>query len=169
MAKKPIPSLAATLAQDTINRLERAAELRLDDAQKLLRAKRHLSALYLAGFGAEMCLAAACYRASGFSPSSPISRQTRQREMAKARQHGLMDSDPHPIVGWARFLEWKRSATVKPTPQEIERMRDAIRKAQTVYKHWRPELRYKTIAVTAEQLAEVIKASTWFVEHRGRL
>jgi hypothetical protein len=166
---KQVPPLAEKLAPDTINRLVRAAELRLADAQQMLAAKRHLGALYLAGFSVEMCLAAACYRESGFAPNAPIDRETRRREMARARQRGLMDSDPHPLVGWARVLEWKRSAKIKQTPVQIQRMKDVIKRAEAVYRHWRPELRYKTIAVTAEQLGEVIKACIWFVENRGRI
>jgi hypothetical protein len=168
MAQKHIPPLAGNLAPDTVNRLERASEMRLEDAQKLLRAKRHLSALYFAGFSVEMCLGAAYFRAAGFAPNAPISQETRKREMTKARQNGLMDGDAHPIVGWARLLEWKR-LPAKPTPQEIGRMKDAIRKAEIVYKHWRPELRYKTMTVTAEQLGEVMRACQWFFECRGRL
>jgi hypothetical protein len=171
---KSAVSLADHLAPDTVNRLERAAEIRHDDALILMRARGHICALYLFGHSAEMCLAAAYFRATGFSPMMVIDRDTRLRAMKQARQlltdagEPLMSSDPHPVVGWVRFLRWKRSAT-KLSPQEQQRLEAAIFKAEMVYKHWRPELRYKTTHVQAEQLAEVLKASTWILEQRGRL
>jgi len=44
-----------------------------------------------------------------------------------------MSSDPHPLVGWARFLEWQRSSTGGLTPQSAQRLREAINRAQVVY------------------------------------
>jgi hypothetical protein len=44
-------------------------------------------------------------------------------------------------------------------------LKEAVRKATLVYKHWRPELRYKTIAVTPMQLDEVYGAASWFIQH----
>jgi hypothetical protein len=170
-----VGSLADHLVADSINRLQRAASERHIDAKRLLEQHRVLAALYFFGYRVEMCLTAAYYRRAGFSPNVPIDRDTRQRRMAHARRlqtlsgEPLMSSDPHPLVGWARFLEWQRSASPELTMREFHLLKEAVRKATLVYKHWRPELRYKTIAVTPMQLDEVYGAASWFIQHHEYL
>jgi hypothetical protein len=80
-----------------------------------------------------------------------------------------MNSDPHPLVGWARFLQWQRGLAATLAAPELQRLNEAVRRAEQVYKHWRPELRYKTIDVVAGQLDEVRRAAAWFLEQQGRL
>jgi len=80
-----------------------------------------------------------------------------------------MNSDPHPVVGWARFLHWQRNLSPTLTLQQSQRLKDAVRRAEHVYRHWRPELRYKTTDVQEDQLDEVRRAATWFLGQRGRL
>lgn len=171
-----IVPLVSHLAPDTISRLERAAKNRYNDGERSSSAPAgYLGAVYLFGYSAEMCLAAAYYRGSGFAPNDPIDRDTRHRRMAQARQirtstgEPLMSSDPHPLVGWARFLEWQRSASPDLTDRERERLSEAIHKAELIYKHWRPELGYKIRDVVQSQFGEVRKAAMWFIEHRGQL
>jgi hypothetical protein len=170
-----IRGLAAHLAPDTVRRLERAAEERFDEGDSLKRQNHLLGALYLYGYSVEMCLAAAYFRSAGFRPDQPIEDVARRQRMAKARQElhsdgrALMSGDPHPLDGWARFLEWNRRSSIPPASQEAERLRVAVRKAQQVYKHWRPELRYKTIDVAPSQLDEVRQCVRWFIVQRGRL
>ena len=166
--------LVERLAQDTINRLERAAGMRYDDAVELCSKRRYLGAVYLFGHSVEMCLAAAFFRAAGFSPNAPIDRDTRQRQMKRARQittaagTPVMNTDSHPLVGWARFLEWQRLAS-NPTAAEKQTLKEAIKKAEIAYKFWRPELRYKSIDFTPAQVDQVHKVTSWFVANRARL
>ncbi|HZW35187.1 MAG TPA: hypothetical protein VFF52_30980 [Isosphaeraceae bacterium] len=168
-------SLADHLSPDSVNRLQRAAEQRVEDANWLMAQNRFLAALYFFGYSVEMVLSAAYFRSAGFSPNMPIDRDTRQRRMAKARQlmmttgQPLMEGDPHPLVGWARFLEWQRSALRELTAREVQLVKEAIRNAGLVYKHWRPELRYKTTQVMPDQIQEVRRAAIWFIEHRDDL
>jgi hypothetical protein len=170
-----VSPLAEHLVGDTINRLRRAANERHVDAKRLLEQNRVLAALYFFGYSVEMCLSAAYYRSAGFSPNVPIDRDTRQRRMAHARRlqmltgEPLMNSDPHPLVGWARFLEWQRSASPELTMRDLQLLKEAVRKATVIYKHWRPELRYKTIGVTPKQLDEVHGAASWFIQHHEYL
>jgi len=167
--------LADHLAPDSIKRLQRAAEQRIEDAHRLMEEKRFLAALYFFGYSVEMVLSAAYYRSAGFSPNMPIDRDTRQRRMAYARLlrtpdgQPLMESDPHPLVGWARFLEWQRSASEELTSREVQLLKESIRSAERAYKHWRPELRYKTTQVTPGQVEEVQKAASWFMQHQDEL
>lgn len=163
-----VTPLVNHLGPDTISRLEQAAQKRHDDAVKLLEDPRHhLAALYLLGYTAEMCLAAASYRAAGLAVNQEIDRDTRNRRLVHARQFEPT-REPHPIVGWACLLRWQRSAA-QLTPQERQRLNEAINRATTVYKHWRPALRYKTANVAKGQLDEVRKAAIWFLGQRGHL
>ncbi|HQU46149.1 MAG TPA: hypothetical protein PK867_25270 [Pirellulales bacterium] len=117
-------ALAEHLAPDSIRRLERAAEQRYNETQQLLARDHRLGAIYLFGYSVEMCLTAAFFRSVGFHPNTTIGRDARQRRMARGRQlrdfdgQPLMDSDPHPLVGWARFLFWQRSASPDLSQQE---------------------------------------------------
>lgn len=170
-----IASLIAHVAPDSIRQLESAARRRYWDACFLKQhAERKLTALYLFGYSVEMCLAAAYYRSTGYPVHAPIDRDMRRRRMTQARQmqtpagEPLMSGDPHPLVGWARLLHNQRGLTAL-TSQEERRLNEAIHQAEAVYRHWRPELRYKTVHVTDSQLRTVYAATSWFVDTLGRL
>lgn len=170
-----IVGLAEHLAPDTIRRLERAAESRYNEAQELIKPDYRLGSIYLMGFSVEMCLTAAYFRSAGFKPHETIDRDTRYRRMNLARQlrdvvgDPLMTADPHPLPGWARLLYWQRTASPDLPEQELQRLKEAIRRAEVVYRHWRPELRYKVRDVTERQIDDVRIATAWFIEQRGRL
>lgn len=172
---KQIPDLAAHIAPDNIRQLERSAQQRLDEAACLSANGWALAALYLLGYSVEMCLAAAYFRSAGFDPALPIDRETRKRRMAHARTiqtetgQPLMSGDPHPIVGCARYLRWHRQLSGKLSTQDQKTLTEAVRRAEIVYRHWRPELRYKTTQVQAAQLAEVRLAAEWFNQNVGRI
>lgn len=80
-----------------------------------------------------------------------------------------MSADPHPLVGWARFLEWQRSASGALKSADAQRLREAINNAQVVYNNWRPELWYKTVEITEKQLEIVRRATKWILENQSRL
>jgi hypothetical protein len=164
-----VNALMDHLAPDTINNLVCAAKQRIEDANRLIEQDRFLAALYFFGYSVEMNLCAAYYRNAGFSPNKAIDRDTRRRHMAKARQLKLMESDPHPLVGWTRFLEWRRSINKELTSREAQLLKEAISRAEMAYKHWRPELRYKTTQVSRDQIQEVRRAAIWFIENQGDL
>lgn len=169
--------LAERLSPDTATKLERAAGQRYATAELLrsLPQPRRLAALYFYGYSVEMWLSAAYFRSAGFKPHEPIHRDTRLRRMAQARQlrlasgEAVMNSDPHPLVGWARFLQWQRSASGKLTMPEVQRLREAINRAIRIYNSWRPELRYKVLEITDDQLSLVREAATWFKTHQAKL
>lgn len=164
-----IPSLATHLAPNTIRRLEQAAERRYEEGECLKKQNRLLGALYLYGYSVEMCLAAAYFRSAGFDTTQPIDDDTRIQRMKWARQMRLMSGDPHPLTGWARFLQWHRESSDCLTSATRDRLREAVQKAEQVYKHWRPELRYKLANVTQSQLNEVRFCVHWFLKQRGKL
>jgi len=80
-----------------------------------------------------------------------------------------MNGDPHPLVGWARFLEWQRSASGALADTDARRLKEAINKAIEIYKYWRPELRYKVVEITEGQLTVVRRAATWLKDNHGVL
>jgi hypothetical protein len=172
---KEIVALGERLAPDTIAKLERAAQHRFITAEILRTKKRRLAALYLYGYSAEICLCAAYYRSSGLPANTAIDRDTRRRRMAQARQlrtasgEPLMNSDPHPLVGWARFLQWQRTLRGGLTEQDERHLREAINKATLIYQYWRPELRYKTVEIAEQLLQEVRRATQWLVENQKQL
>jgi hypothetical protein len=167
--------LAAHLAPNTVRQLEQAAQKRLEEAECLKTQNRWLAALYLYGYSVEMCLTAAYFRGAGFGLRQPIDDDVRRRRMAQARQlrhldgEPLMNSEPHPLPGWARLLEWQRLTRGRLKPREVNRLREAVRKAECVYMHWRPELRYKVANVRLEQLDDVQRCVHWFIKQRGCL
>lgn len=131
--------------------------------------------MYFYGYSAEMWLTAAYYRSAGFGPHEPIDRDTRHRRMVQARQLRLesgvfvMNADPHPLVGWANFLEWHRSASGALSLAEKQRLTEAVRRATEIYYYWRPELRYKVVEITEPQLNVVRRAATWLKDHQAKL
>ena len=166
---------AERLSPDTTTRLERAAHQRFASAELLRTQARRLAALYFYGYGVEMWLSAAYFRSAGFGPHVPIDRDTLRRRMAQARLHRLdsgaplMTGDPHPLVGWARFLEWQKSASGALPAADVQRLREAVNKAAQIYNYWRPELRYKVVEITELQLQVVRAAAIWFKENQNNL
>ncbi|WP_459558189.1 hypothetical protein [Lacunimicrobium album] len=155
-------------APDTIARLRRAADQRFKTAEVLKSNDRRLAAVYLFGYSVEMWLGAACFHHAGFRPHSEILPDIRGRRMAFARQRGLMSNDPHPIVGWARFLEWSR-LTIDPSEHERQILTSAIKNAEVIYQYWRPELRYKVHDFSSKEVDLVHKSASWFQQNQGKL
>ncbi len=169
------PTFGERLSPDTINRLMRAAQHRYLSANILWKAKRRLAALYMFGYAAEICLASAYFRSAGFFPNAEIDRGARKRRMAQAKAiempdgQKLMPDDPHPILGWARFLDFQRAFRGNLTDKDRQRLREAINKAAFNYTLWRPELRYKVVDVRNEQLRTVEKATKWLLDNQALL
>ncbi len=161
-------SFAERLSPDTVVKLERAGHHRFRTAEVLRTKERRLAALYFYGYSTEMWLSAAYYRSAGFRANEYIDRDARHRRMVQARQLRLMNSDPHPLVGWAKFLEWQRSAS-ELVDADAQRLREAVNKAVEIYKFWRPELRYKVVQIYDDQLTIVRRAATWLRDNHAKL
>lgn len=172
---KELPPFAERLAPDTVVRLERAARERFLSGSALQEEGRRLAALYLFGYIAEICLSAAYLRRAGFPIHAAIDRDTRHRRMVQARQlrqtsgEPLMSSDPHPIVGWARFLLWQRNLSGKLKPAEVDLLNGAVNRAVIIYNYWRPELRYKIVEIAPKQLEAAQDAAAWLLARQSDL
>jgi hypothetical protein len=162
-----ISGLIDRLAPDCVERLQRAAKMRFNEAA-MLQGNHRLAAVYWYGYCVEMCLVAAYFRRAGFQPHDPIDRDTRGLRMKFARGKGLMESDPHPLVGWAKYLRWQ--AMQKGFDDRRDRLLiEAIAWAEKAYRHWRPELRYKVADVAEACLDEIRQAAEWFMNNQSRL
>ena len=108
--------LAIASPRTAINLIEQASSD--SKSQGLMEQRRFLAALYFFGYSIEMVLSAAYYRIDRFSlrtcPSTGICDSGGWRTRGSYRASNgqpLMESDPYSLVGWARFLEWQRSAS----------------------------------------------------------
>lgn len=72
-------------------------------------------------------------------------------------------------MGWARFLEWQRSASGALAVSDAQRLREAVNKAVAIYNYWRPELRYKVVEIAVGQLAVVRGSVTWLKDNHRKL
>jgi len=173
---KDYVTFAERLAPDTVNRLERAAHHRYESANVLWKEKRRLAALYMLGYTAEICLATAYFRCAGFSPNAEIDRETRNRRMAQARLIEMPNGDTlmpardaHPILGWARFLEYERTRVGNLSVRDRQRLREAVNKASLIHSYWCPSLRYKVLDFGEEALQKVQKATKWLLDNQPQL
>ena len=175
MKMQTVPNLADHLAPDSIRSLGQAAICRFEDAMQLQNNGKTM-AIYFYGYCAEMLLASAYYRRCGYAYDTPIDSITRRRTMARAR--GLLDdagqplmeqNHPHPIAGWARLLRWHRVASPDLTDAERARLNQAVKLAEGIYLHWRPELRYKTTEASVAQLKTVHDGADWLMREREKL
>ncbi len=170
-----VTALVERLAPDSIALLERAARQRIADAEDLNRNGRRLPAIYFLGFAVEMLLAAAYFRRLGYRPREPIEPRDRKSTMTQLRhtkdEEGevLMSGDPHPIPGWAKAIIWLRTNQGTTSNGERERMKAALKNSERIYRHWRPELRYKCADVSEDQFEEAFHAADWFVQNSNRL
>jgi hypothetical protein len=161
------PLLAKRIGPDSISKLEAAASRRYCEATVLRESGQLLGAAYLYGYVAECRLGAAYFRLVGYRPNTEITIEARKRILAAAIQAKLMSAAPHDIAGWAQLLiaTRKRRGTGYPAGLRHE----IIRKARALYARWRPNLRYRAIVPTLEEVAVVRESAEWFEEHYRRL
>lgn len=78
-----------------------------------------------------------------------------------------MSSNPHDIAGWGRYLVFLRSQMSSRLDRKLSQ--EVQIQSATLYDHWRPRLRYKTLVPTAAQLKAVRDVVAWFEENHSRL
>jgi hypothetical protein len=55
------------------------------------------------------------------------------------------------------------------SPQDEQRLREAVNKAVLIYNYWRPELRYKITEVNERYLHDVQRAAKWLIDNQSQL
>ena len=163
MSKK----LADQLGEDTVFRFVRSAPMRLAEGD-VLSEKHPLAAIYFYGYAAEMTIKAAYFNNLGFSQLTEIDKDTRNRAMADARSRHLMESHPHDILGWARYLVWSKANLHTPA-YEPKLGIQIITHATSVYDQWRPQMRYRNTVPSSEIVPVVRAAAAWFVANYLKL
>ena len=149
---------------DTRRELPGAAEARYSEAEQLAERGHGLASIYLHGYAVEITLVIGYFSGLGYTDKAPISLDARRIAIQLARQRSSLPSEPHPIDGWAILLAERRGAGYHMPFAEA-----LVDRARSVWRHWRPSLRYRSIDVEPSQIADVRLASGWISKHRGQI
>jgi hypothetical protein len=168
MADAMAKPLAGRYGPDTIRKYERAAAERFKEAEWLASAGYNLAALYFYGYTVEMLIKAAYFRLLRYGVTVEIDRDARNRVMLRARQSGLMNYEPHDLVGWAKLLISDKE-TLLPPPYHTKFAEQIQVRSFSGYEQWRPEMRYRVTNVPAAEIKRVHSDAKWFLENYGRM
>jgi hypothetical protein len=161
------PRLCDQIGIDTVRKLEAAVPWRLEEAEILKEAGRRLAAIYMYGYAVEMLVGAAYFRLIEYGLDTDITSQARRLAEKQARQEKLMSSEPHDLSGWAKLLIVTRQRRSTGFSQSLAMQ---LRfQADVVYDRWRPNLRYRTLVPTLNDVSAVRHAALWFQDQYGKL
>jgi hypothetical protein len=161
-------SLILKIGPDTRSRLGRAAFRRFLEADCLIEAKHHLTAIYLFGYVAEMVIGAAYCKNLRYGVNDPIDPSRLNTMLKAARQLSKAVDKSHPIDGLARLLVNDKGALAPPAYDKKLGLR-IIDRADLIGRHWSPKLRYRAIDASWEVVSEVREAAEWFLKNSERL
>src|SRR5262249_36999067 len=100
-----------------------------------------------------------CFRLDGKGVTVEIDEDYRKQVASKARSYGFTIDGPHDLAGWARLLgEIKKHIRPDCDRELLQQVRT---KAETIYEHWRIEMRYRATQATGAQLKAVREAASW--------
>jgi hypothetical protein len=162
-----LPLLARITTTDTWPEMERAAHERYFDSVALATGSdsRPTGAAYLAGYVAEMLLKTAYYRTRGvgqLDDAAPELRGMRSRALAigctwspGSRGHNLSDICDLLI----KERDFRGRAF---DPYFAALLRGHV---ITVFEHWSERLRYKDIAASEGELAELFASVSWILDN----
>jgi hypothetical protein len=144
---------------DRIRAFESAAEQRFTEAELLGKHGHNLIAIYLYGYVVEILCKAACYRLDGKGVTDEIDEAYRKQVARKARFYDFTIDGPHDLAGWARLLDESKKHIRPDCDREL--LQQVRIKAETVYEHWRPEMRYRATRASDTHLKAVREAASW--------
>ena len=153
----------------TLERLAAAAKIRCSDSEALARQRCYSAAIYLAGYVAEAILEHECLRAIGVTVTQNVELDYLKRRILDAKRHSIRWRHQHFPPGWAAYLKHLHEQKRRLDAGRRRLLAISIDKADTVWRHWRVELRYSPVEATMDQWLEAGNAARWFVEHLGRL
>ncbi len=157
-----------TIGDDSISRLERAAERRCAEADCLAEGTHHLAALYFYGYVTEIVLGTAYFRMLGYHAKDPISPKDLKRALLLAASRSYMSDKSHPVDGWASLLIEER-ARLYPPPYEKKLERRLKDCSLLIRDNWSPKLRYRAIDIGADQVMPVRESARWLLENSRKL
>jgi hypothetical protein len=160
-------TLAGRFQSDRIRAFESAADQRFSEAELLGKHGHNLIAIYLYGYVVEILCKAACYRFDGKGIRDEIDEAYRKQVALKAQSYNITIHGPHDLVGWARLLV-ERKKHIRPDCDR-ELLQHVESNAEVVYKHWRPEMRYRATQAIDPQLQDVRAATLWIHSNYERI
>jgi HEPN domain-containing protein len=161
-------SILKKLGHDTISRLVIAASSRYEEARYLSEGGYHLSAVYLAGYAAEMTIGAAYFRlVRKYGPNRELDQQDLQEILRSARILSKLEDKSHPIDGLANLLIRDKSLLNPPGIEETIGQK-LLERVGIIALNWGPRLRYRAIQATTQEADRVLKAARWIIDHCPR-
>lgn len=152
---------------EAVANLDRAAEQRFFDGLALAAQDEHrTAAIYLMGYGAEIMLKVACYRASGLRRWDPVAaRFNSLKSNPIYRVRGKPNG--HGFIGWFDILVDERQRAGNPLPPDFRRNLES--RALRLEKDWTETLRYRRTNATPAELNRVFECVNWILKHRTLL
>jgi hypothetical protein len=151
-------------AGDTIDRFERAARQRFQEATVLAINGRRLSSVYLYGYSVEMWLKSALYRALGHGARQQIRHHDRVAAEGVVAAYAPQGAKAvgHYLPGWALAL------AAGSTTMTSENSRTMASSATRLYLLWREIFRYAPNEPSERELDEVREIAAWFRRNYAR-
>ena len=156
--------LSGRLGEDTILKLEAAAEARRKTAFHLHQTGFWLAAVYFYGYSAEQRVKAAYFRAAGFATDQIIRGKDREDAVREHVVLGLpRKPSQHDIHGWAQLLVAKRQSLHRP--YEYDLGNEIVLHAEVIERRWKEILRYRVNVPYPHELRKVGDAALWFEQN----
>jgi len=163
-----MPLIARLSSSHTITSFRLAAGSRFQEATRLAIAGDRLSAIYLAGYAAEMLLKAAYFRLTGWSSSQAFGKADLNAAQKHAKSMNVVWAGHlHDLTGWSALLIAERHRAGVPYPRSFANALQA--NSKKIYLNWREFLRYHPNRPFAGEVSTVLQASQWLFGQFRRL
>jgi hypothetical protein len=141
----PIRALLSP-ANETLQDMESAAEDRFWEGWELATQSRHIGALYVWGYVAEMLLKVSAFRVDGASPGEAVApRLGPAKVYGQARFADIAYDSGHSIEFWAAFLREKRIDASKPLSAVM--LSNLAACTSRIHARWLVSLRYRSLSL----------------------
>ena len=152
-------------SDETVQDLELAATRRLDEAWILHGADSYHSAIYLAGFSAEMYLKTTCFFLGGAKPGDPVAGLRDQLRPGKYKPpYTAHYESGHGLEFWLEELLLRRQRLGLPSPPRL--FEEVVRE---LCEDWCVEMRYRPGLATAWDAGRFIIQVEWLARHHAAL
>lgn len=147
-----------TLASETVQDFEIAADERFEEGLELLTLGRLGAGIYLLGYAAEMLLKNACYRFAGADLTDPVAGFWGPA-LARGRGYGLQPESSHSVRFWAYTLRADRVGAGQPLPMSTDA--ELCATVHRLYDNWWVEMRYRPDQALSAEAEEVLDDVGW--------
>jgi hypothetical protein len=150
--------------EHSIGEFREAAKLRLQEARRLASSGDRLTAVYLAGYAAEMLLKAAFFRLRGFTAATPINfvDVNQAKTHAKSKLGISWNSNLHDLTRWSWLLIEERRSLGRPYSFPFARSLNA--RTKCIYLRWRETFRYHANRPYSGEVAILFRAADWLAD-----